>query len=515
MNTIINKRFFILPVLLFIVLIFSCTKNENDTPTGVVLYSFGPTGAKPGDTIKFIGVNLSNVTSVEFAGATIDSKNFVSQSSGLITLILPPSAEKGYVTLKAPSGDVVSKTQFNVSIFTGVTSITKKARPGENITITGNYLNWVDRITFADGKTVNAFVSKTINQIVVKIPADAQSGTIILHYGGTDSAYLETKDTLQVTLPIGTTFSPNPVKHATNVTITGTDLDLVKQVLLTGVTNPITSFVSQSATQIVLKVDEATQSGKVTLVAASGIKTVSTTDLNVMLPGITTMSPNPIDAGANLTINGTNLDLVSSITFSNAAAVKTFVSQSATQIVVKVPAGVLRGKVTLGVANSTLTVQSANVLEINGDVPPPTIALPFYLDAVTSNWNGWTGSGWGGNISFSNASPVREGSKSVKIDYVGGWGSPFQLGGGSVQVGTRTTFKLSVYGAPGSAGKTISLGINGAGGKYNISVVEGKWTDYAVPISTLTSASAISEIWIQEYSGTGAFTVFVDAIGLN
>ena len=90
-----------------------------------------------------------------------------------------------------------------------------------------------------------------------------------------------------------------------------------------------------------------------------------------------------------------------------------------------------------------------------------------------------------------------------------------QLGGASISLTPYTSFKLSVYGAVGSGGKTITLGINGVNGKYNISVVEGKWTDYAIPIATLTTDASLKEIWVQEYSGTGGFTVFVDALGLN
>jgi hypothetical protein len=46
-------------------------------------------------------------------------------------------------------------------------------------------------------------------------------------------------------------------------------------------------------------------------------------------------------------------------------------------------------------------------------------------------------------------------------------------------------------------------------------VIEGKWTDYAIPLSTLTAATSLNEIWVQEFSGTGGFTIYVDALGLN
>jgi hypothetical protein len=213
-------------------------------------------------------------------------------------------------------------------------------------------------------------------------------------------------------------------------------------------------------------------------------------------------------------VTGTNLDLVTSITFENAPAVTSFVSQSATQIVVTVPMGVLRGRLKLGMLNSTIVVQSNDILEINGSVPPPIIAFPIYNDALTSNWNGWLGGGWGGTKDLNNTSPVRNGSKSIAVNYVGGWGSPFQIGGASISLTPYTTFKLSIYGGPGSGGKTIKIVFNGSNG-YTLNVIAGTWTDYAIPISALTGGTTLNEIWIQEFNGVGGYTIYVDEIGLN
>ncbi len=513
----INARLVYLVGILMFVGIASCDKDDDDVSSDIVeLLNFGPTGASPGDTLRFFGTNLQKVTAIQFTGtaaATVEQKDFKSQTSELILLLVPAAAEKGYVTLKTAEGDVISKTQFNLGIATIVTAVTDQARPGGNITITGNYLNWVTKVTFTKDKVVETFVSQSINELVVTVPDDAETGPLVLTYSGTDSADVQTDDTLHVMLPVATSFSPNPAKHQTDLTITGTDLDLAKKVFFTGVTTAVTSFVSQSASQLVVNVPPGTKKGTITLEAASGKQTVSAFELDLVLPAVTTMAPNPVDPGADLTITGTNLDLVTSVTFENAPKVSTFVSQTANQIIVTVPAGVARGAITLGVLNSTVTVLSADVLEVTGGVSPPLIALPIYDDAVTSNWNGWIGGGWGGTTDRSNSSPVREGTKSVKIDYVGGWGSPLQLGGANVDITPYTSFKISIYGGPGSGGKNINIGINGAD-KFTINLVEGTWTDYAIPLPTLTSGP-IQEIWIKEYNGSGGFTIYVDALGLN
>lgn len=510
-------RLFALLSILFSLSIISCNKKDNSTSTSnkAMLYSFGPTGAKIGDTLRFIGTNLNKVTSIKFtgdsAGATIEQKNFKMQTSNEIRVIVPAAAEKGYVTLKTPDGNIVTKTQLNLGVSTSVSSITAQARPGDNITITGNYLNWVDRITFNKNKPVTNFVSKSQTQLVVKVPDDAQTGPLVIHYGGTDSAELQTVDTLNVTLPVSTSFSPNPVKHGTDLTITGTDLDLVKKVYFNGVANGVTGFVSQSPTQLVVTVPASTTKGKIKLEAASGVQTTSTSDLDVALPNLTGMTPNPVAPDANLTITGTNLDLVASVAFVGVnTPVTSFISQSATQLVVKVPTGSVTGKLTLNVKNSTLSVKSSNDLGIVGSSVPPII---IYDDALTSAWNGWVGGGWGGTKDENNTSPVRSGTKSVKIDYTsGGYGVPWQLGGANISLAGYTSLKISIFADATATGKSINIGFNEQDGK-TITLAAG-WNDLTIPLSQISSATTLSYLYIKNFSATGAFTIYVDNLGI-
>jgi len=593
------KLLALVSIILSIGIVTSCDKDDDEvTSDKLQLLSFGPTGAKHGDTILFIGNKLDKVTAIQFTGtnATVNQADFKKQTSRLIALLVPPTAEKGYVTLKTTEGDLVSKTQFNLDVLTTVTSFTPQARPGENVTITGTYLNWVDRITFSRDKTVTTFVSKTQTQLVVKIPDDAETGPLILHYTGTDSNFVQTADTLKVKLPLTTTMSPNPVKPLTDLTITGTDLDLAKKIIFNGVSAPVTTFVSQSATQLVVKVPETAKKGKLTLEAASGVKTTSSNDLDIVLPVSTALSPNPISLAANLTITGTDLDLVKKIIFSgvapavttfvsqsttqlvvkvpagardgkvsleaastvqttssndldivlpaitglspnpidpgqdltitgtgfdvvtsvvflNVPAVTSFVSQSATQIVVKVPNGALKGKVAVGVSNPSDTVQSSDILEITGLPPLADFTFPIYTDAAQNGFQDWS---YTATHDFANTENVRQGAKAIKAIYGGNTYQGITFHNGStLSTSGYTKLEFSVFAEPSLNGKKLQVVTNGSysGSVPQVTLVGGEWTTFSVMLSSMGSPTGISEIVLQSAGFTG--TVYIDHVGLR
>ncbi|AHM60884.1 cell surface receptor IPT/TIG domain-containing protein [Flammeovirgaceae bacterium 311] len=355
----------------------SCGNDEDDTPNSgqVELLSFGPTGAQHGDDIRFIGRNLNLVDAIELPGATVPRSAFKSQSSEMIILTVPEEAMEGRVILKTPSGDITSKTILSFEVPITITSVTAEARPGSNITIAGTKLNWVEGVMF-ESDTVKNFVSQSQTELVLTVPATAKTGTLVLLGGGTEPAVVETEEELIVTLPQATTLAPATLHNGENLTITGTDLDLVEAIHFTGVGEAIvTSFVSQSETEIVVTVPANATKGTITLLPASGVEVTTTDEVTMVLPAATAMTPNPIRHDQNLTINGTNLDLVKEVKFKGVgdANVTSFVSKTATQLVVKVPKNASRGTLTL-VANSGAEVAT----------PELTIALPVIANMTPS-----------------------------------------------------------------------------------------------------------------------------------
>ncbi|MET0635317.1 MAG: IPT/TIG domain-containing protein [Chitinophagaceae bacterium] len=496
-------------------IITSCKKDDNNGSGEIQLINFGPTGAKHGDTLRFFGSQLDKVTSVSFTGegATVAQAEFIQQTNELILLKVPANAVEGFVTLQTPEGDIVSRTRFNLSVSSTITTMTLEARPGGNITLTGEYLNWVRRVTFNSDKVVTTFVSQSMNELVVTVPEDAQTGPLVLFFAGTDSSDVRTEDTLTVTLPVATSISPNPVKHQTDLTITGTNLDLVKQVLFTGVPAPVTVFVSQTATQIVIKVPASASKGKISLVAASGVATQSAGDLDVSLPEVSLIAPNPIDPGANLTITGTNLDLVTSVSFVGAAAaVTSFVSQSATELVVAVPAGTLKGKLTLGVLNSTIMVETPQLLELNGGLPPlADFTFPIYTDGLHNPFQDWS---FTDTHDFNSTAVVRQGTKSILAVYAanGYQGITFYAPTEMPTAG-YTILEFSVYADASMDGKKLQVVTNDLnnGLKPQVTIVGGEWTTFNVTLQSMGGFAGISRITLQAVGFTG--TIHIDHVG--
>ena len=281
MTQFILKRKFILLVCLVTVsgFITSCKKDATATSGKIQLLSFGPTGARHGDTLRFVGNNLDKVTEIVLTGATIPASAFISKSSEVILIIIPQSTQEGYAILKTPDGDIMSKTKVNFLVPVAITSVTAQARPGDNISIKGDFMNWIKEVRFSKDLAETTFVSKSLTELIVKVPARAKTGTLFISTGGTKPLVIETVSPLVVTLPAITSFTPSPIARDANLTITGTNLDLVEGVSFKGINGSITTFVSKTATQLVVKVPAAANKGKVTLVAYSGLMVESTASL--------------------------------------------------------------------------------------------------------------------------------------------------------------------------------------------------------------------------------------------
>lgn len=354
----------------------SCDTTAESTDK-IVLEVFGPTPALRGGDLEFIGMNLNKVTSIELPGtAPITAITVISPSK--IKIAIPQDAKPGLVVLKTPQGDITTKTEltFSEPISIGeIAPLTVKA--GDEFTINGDYLNLIAQVLFNDGIVVDSadFISQTRYQIKLAVPLEAQSGKIVLSNGLEIPILIYSDTTITVTLPTLTTMAPNPVKPGSALTVTGTDFQLVKAVIFAdGITDTV--FNAKTNTSLTVTVPANAKEGRFKLLTYSDVEVISAVDLNLVSPVITSVAPNPVKTGGDLTITGTNLDLATNVVFGGGST-GAIVSQTATSIVVTPPTSAVDGTVTLN-TNSGKTVVSDNLTFVK---PVISSVAPLVLTA--------------------------------------------------------------------------------------------------------------------------------------
>lgn len=348
----------------------ACDTDELDTNQykgGISLNVFGPSPVLRGGELRFLGSGLDQVASVLIPGCeAITDIQIISSEE--IRVIVPQTALPGYVTLMFRNGEsIITKTQLTYSEPVSIESLSPESvRPGDVLTIEGDYLNLMHQVIFADNVIVsdemiveggeegptesgNKFLKHTRNEIQVRVPEEAQSGKIILSDGAEIPNRLYSEVELQVVLPSVTEVADyNNIKPGATITVTGENFDLVKEVRMENGENVEFEFSAENKT-LRFTLPANTVSGFIYAVPASGVQ-VPIANIEMAKPGNFSCAVSEIDAGGEITILGENMDLVSAVIFTGEVEGE-IISQSPEQLVVYVPASAQSGSVTFKMAN--------------------------------------------------------------------------------------------------------------------------------------------------------------------
>ena len=356
------------------IVLFTCCNKSDELNTNqlsdseLTLKAFGPCPVARGAELRIIGTNLDRVESVTIPGASpITNMNRISKTE--IRITVPQAAETGFISLKAGDKIITSITPIFYSEPISIDRFTPATvKPGAaTLRIEGEYLNLIRGVIFvnADLETNHVlqadFISQSREAIELPVPLTAQTGKIIVSDGADLVEEGETpgipilvysENDLIVTLPAFTAISPKPVKKGKELTITGTNLDLVEFLKFGNSDIEVTKFIGTASSITVLvpeetQIDATTGKGELKLVAFSGVE-VTYDDLRLVAPVITGISPNPSKNNGLLTIEGTNLDLVTTVVFAeNVEGEIDDESRTDVLIKVKVPATAIAGKIVL------------------------------------------------------------------------------------------------------------------------------------------------------------------------
>lgn len=366
------KKYFNTFIMLVIALmglsLTGCSNDDLNTDqfgNDITLQSFGPCPVLRGGTLHFMGSNLDQISEIDLPGADPITQYEVLKSGRESEITIQVPAEKcttGTVTLKTAKGGVITSvtpityrediklTQFYVGTEKNYTGSV-----GQTITIKGDYLNLIHGIIFADKDTVNEkqFTAHDRYTITVAIPKEAKTGTFKLTDLAATPNEIETSEALVINLPTVSSLTPETIKAGSNITITGESLDQIASVKFTGATTDKFT-IAQDGKSISVTVPAKATDGEINLVTCSGVE-IPAGSIKTVVPTELVAAPNPIKNGADITITGKDLDLVTGIAFPNAAG--SIKSANATTIVATVPEKAQNGDITLSLANGkTVTV---------------------------------------------------------------------------------------------------------------------------------------------------------------
>lgn len=289
------------------------TYREDIEITNFFVGNEGTMVGNVGDVVTIKGDYLNLMHGVIFAGSdTIKEAEFVGHDRYTIQVKIPAEARTGVITLTDTIKDGTSlETKEELTINTPEATPIKdrNIKAGEILSIKGASFDQIVSVKF-EGATVNAadFKSQSAAEITVAVPAKATDGTF----------YVVTKSGIEVpvgniitVVPTQLVATPNPVKNGGELTITGKDMDLI-----TGIAFPNakeSKLNKIETTKVTSTVPEDAQEGDITLSLDNG-KTV-TVAYKLVKPTVTACTPAAITAGERTIIKGTDLDLVSSVTF--------------------------------------------------------------------------------------------------------------------------------------------------------------------------------------------------------
>lgn len=340
---------------------FTACLSEDDIDTnqykgGVDLNVFGPSPVARGGVLRFLGSGMDKVVGIEIPGCEVISDIEV-VSANEIRVTVPQTAMSGFVTLKTANGTIVTKTKLTYTEPIGLEKLTPvSVKPGSILTIDGEYLNLIKEVIFVDNVIVSQedFVSHDRKQIQLTVPAEAQSGKIILSDGAEIPNWIYSENELQVILPfVEAPLDLTSKKPGDEIVVKGKDLDLVKTVKMPNGDEVEFAYAKseEGVESITFVLPENASDGAVVMIPASGVE-VAIANIGMALPAEVKATPaNGLRAGNVITLTGINMELVTTVTFPGVEASVEPESKTATEVKVKMPELAISGDLQLNTAS--------------------------------------------------------------------------------------------------------------------------------------------------------------------
>ena len=365
-------------------LLTACS-DENEFSTqqykgGVSLNVFGPCPVARGGELRFLGSGMDQITAITFpeSGDVTEIKVISNEE---IRVTVPQAAGEGNLTLRHAGGTIVTKSEITYTEPISLDEMSPMTvKPGQTLTLTGDYLNLIHEVIFADEVVVpeEDFITHTRMEITLTVPAEAQSGRVIISDGAEIPNWIYSEEELQVVLPsVEKVADLSKYKPGTVVVFTVMDIDLVKEVLMP---NGDTVDFKVEGEKLTITLPANISDGTIVMVPASGVK-VAIATIGVALPEEVVADPGVnIWAGDVIKFKGVNMELVTEVTFPNVDNVVVPSEVAATEISVKVPDGAQSGNAVLHTASGgavEVAVSTIKPESVGYNPSPAALAAPL------------------------------------------------------------------------------------------------------------------------------------------
>jgi trimeric autotransporter adhesin len=338
------------------------SQPTSSTPASSVTVDLTPivTGLSPsiaavGTKITVTGNNLSKVTAVRIGNLNIVPSK-VSDTS--LEFIIPSGAASAKIELVSPAGSSLSSVTLVVIGVPNVTLVSPSTvLAGRTVTIAGSNLDQI-RSVLLNGIELSIAAGRTTSSLVISIPTTGASGFLTIV--ATDGVSRISAVQITVNAPLVlSSFSPASGLVGASVTLNGAEFSRVTNINFTG-TSTAASITARSPSSITVLVPTGADTGPITLNSAS--ETITSSTSFTVIPRINVSATavyNVAVAGSPVTVTGTGLDQVSSVTVASANA--SITSRSATQLIFSAPSGLQCGAITL----ASLTQPSVSAGSLN------------------------------------------------------------------------------------------------------------------------------------------------------
>lgn len=340
-----------------LILMTGCEKEEKldtDILSGkeLRLEAYGPNPALRGQKITIVGTQLDQIGKVVFT-PDVEVTDIDRISDILIKVPVPQSAEEGPVRLYSKDGLELSfETPLEISEPISISSMDPQpVKAGQKLTIEGDYLDLIQKVIFPDKveKESGDFEVHERTKIVLEVPAEAQSGYVVLADTAEIPLEYESPERLEIVLPsVKQTLELSDQKPGNVIVIEGQDLDLVTQVQAPN--GDEISF-SVDGEELSFILPDNISDGIVTMIPASGVN-VDIAHVEVAIPEDLEIVPaSELRGGDEMVIRGNNLDLVTGILFPEIEESVKPIAQSESEIQVIFPEMAVSGDMILEVGS--------------------------------------------------------------------------------------------------------------------------------------------------------------------